>query len=40
MGVFYKPKTSVKNMKGVLQSLADNPKVKLFLYTTLSLEVA
>lgn len=40
MGVYYRLNTSVKNMKTLLQSLADNPKVKLFLYTTLNLKVA
>ena len=40
MGVFYKAKMSVKNIRSILQSLADNPKVKLFLYTTLDLKVA
>jgi hypothetical protein len=40
IGVYYKAKTSIKNMKVLLQSLADNPKVKLFLYTTLNIKVA
>lgn len=40
MGVFYKAKMSIKNIRNILQSLADNPKVKLFLYTTLDLKVA
>jgi uncharacterized membrane protein len=40
MGVYYRLNTSVKNMKTLLQSLADNPQVKLFLYTTLNLKIA
>lgn len=40
MGVYFKAKTSVKSMRAALQSLADNPRVRLFLYTTLDLRVA
>ena len=40
MGVYYRLKTSIKNVKNLLQTLNDNPKVKLFLYTTLDLKVA
>jgi hypothetical protein len=40
MGVYYRIKTSIKNMKNILQSLADNPKIKLFLYTSLNLKIA
>lgn len=40
MGVYFRLKTSIKNMRTLLQSLADNPKVKLFLYTTLNLKIA
>lgn len=40
MGVYYRLKTSVKNMRHLLQSLSENPKIKLFLYTTLNLKIA
>jgi hypothetical protein len=40
MGVYYRLNTSVKSLKTLLQNLTDNPKVKLFLYTTLNLKVA
>lgn len=40
MGVYYRLNTSVRNLKNLLRTLADNPKVKLFLYTTLNLKVA
>lgn len=40
MGVYYRLNTSIKNVKNLLQTLTDNPKVKLFLYTTLNLKVA
>lgn len=40
MGVYYRLKTSVKNMRNILHSLSENPKIKLFLYTTLNLKIA
>lgn len=40
IGLFYKIKTSVKNIKTLIQTLNENPKVTLFLYTTLNLKVA
>lgn len=40
MGIFYRAKTSLKSMKIMLQTLTENPKVKLFLYTTLELPAA
>ncbi len=40
MGVYYRLNTSVKGLKTLLQTLSDNPKVKLFLYTTLNLKIA
>lgn len=40
IGLYYKPRTSIRKMKALLQVLADNPKVDLYLYTRLSGETA
>jgi hypothetical protein len=40
VGVYYKPKSSVKTLKIMLQSLSSNPKIDLYLYTHLSLPIS
>jgi len=40
IGLYFRPKTLKKNMRILLQSLADNPKIQLFLYTSLPLPAA
>ncbi len=36
IGVYYRPKTSLKSMRTLLQLLQSNPKIELYLYTHLS----
>lgn len=40
IGVYFKPKVSFRVMRGYLQTLKENPKVELFLYTALQLSIA
>jgi hypothetical protein len=40
IGLYFRPKMFQRNIRILLQSLADNPKIQLFLYTTLPLPAA
>lgn len=40
IGLYYKPRASTRKIKSLLQVLADNPKVDLYLYTRLNAEIA